>query len=157
MGGMPLRASIFTPYLAYLNGRWAAGCCNVLQLSCNLVTQRFSGRSGILYKWSEARRKAEPRVATKSPVASVHIGSNRQLTRQLMTEPIVSFEPDRTLITHLLDKVPPVAEAMTVAKRLNAVFRRKSSESLLETLDAAAATPLKDFAANLLDAGEPSS
>ena len=121
----------------------------MLQLWRDLVMQGFSGRPGILYKWSEARRRAEPRSAPKSPVAPVQIGSNRQLTRQLMTEPTALSDQDRTLIAHLLDQVPPVAEAMTVAKRLNAVLRRRASEPLTEILDAAAATPLKDFAASL--------
>ena len=146
---MPSRTSILAPYRAYLDARWAAGCRNVLQLWRDLVTQGFSGRPGILYKWSEAQRRAEPRGASKSPVAPVQILSNRQLTRQLMTEPTALSEPDRTLITHLLDKVPPIAAAMTAAKQLNAVFRRKSSESLIEILDAASTTPLKDFVAGL--------
>ena len=38
---------------------------------------------------------------------------------------------------------------MTVAKRLNAVLRRRASEPLTKILDAAAATPLKDFATSL--------
>jgi len=48
-----------------------------------------------------------------------------------------------------LEEVPPVAAAITVAKQLNALLRRKTSESLTQVLDAAIATPLKDFAAGL--------
>ena len=53
------------------------------------------------------------------------------------------------LVAHLLNEVPPVAAAITVARQLNALLRRKTSESLTKILDAALATPLKDFARGL--------
>lgn len=42
-----------------------------------------------------------------------------------------------------------MAAAITVAKKLNALLRRKTSESLAQILNAAVATPLKDFALGL--------
>ena len=42
-----------------------------------------------------------------------------------------------------------MAAAIIVAKQLNALLRRKASESLTQILDAANATPLKDFAVSL--------
>jgi len=56
---------------------------------------------------------------------------------------------ERDFVSHLLDQVPPVAEAIAVAKRLNALLRRKTGETLTQILDAAASTALKEFAASL--------
>ena len=75
--------------------------------------------------------------------------SNCQLARLLMTEGDILAKAERNLVATLLDQVPPVAAAITVAKQLNALLRRKTSESLTAILDAAVATPLKDFAAGL--------
>ena len=66
-----------------------------------------------------------------------------------MTDGDMLPKPERGLIAHLLNEVPPVAAAITVAKQLNALLRRKTSESLTPILDAAITTPLKDFTASL--------
>ena len=66
-----------------------------------------------------------------------------------MAEPEVLPKTERSLVLHLLDQVPPLADAITVAKRLNALLRRRASESLSAVLDAADRTPLKEFAAGL--------
>ena len=42
-----------------------------------------------------------------------------------------------------------MADAINVAKRLNALLRKKASEGLAQILDAAAGTPLKSFAESL--------
>ena len=66
-----------------------------------------------------------------------------------MADPEVLPRAERSLVLHLLEHVPPLADAITVAKRLNALLRRKASESLSAVLDAADRTPLKEFAAGL--------
>jgi transposase len=50
---------------------------------------------------------------------------------------------------YILDEVPQVAAAIVVAKKLNERLRKKTSESLTQILEAAVATPLKDFAVSL--------
>jgi transposase len=75
--------------------------------------------------------------------------SNRQLAQQLMADPDGLPETERNFVSHLLDQVPPVAEAISVAKRLNALLRRKAMETLTQILDAATTTPLKEFATSL--------
>ncbi len=66
-----------------------------------------------------------------------------------MADPESLPEVERSFISNLLDRVPPVAAAITVAKRLNDLLRRNTAESLTHILDAAANTPLKDFATSL--------
>ena len=58
-------------------------------------------------------------------------------------------DADRNRVAHLLEGVPSVASAITVARQLNGLLRRKTSGSLTQILDAAAATPLREFAAGL--------
>jgi transposase len=146
---MPPRGSILTSHLDYLDGRWAAGCRNVSQLWRELVTLGFSGRPGVVYRWAEARDRTKPRVSLRQKAGNRQVGSNRQLAQQLMADPDGLPKAERAFVSHLLDQVPPVAEAITVAKRLNALLRRKTVETLTQILDAAAATPLKEFAASL--------
>ena len=66
-----------------------------------------------------------------------------------MTYPDVLPKAERSFVTHLLDQVPSMADAINVAKRLNALLRKKASEGLAQILDAAAETPLKSFAESL--------
>ena len=66
-----------------------------------------------------------------------------------MADPEVLPKAERSLVLHLLEQVPPLADASNVAKRLSALLRRKTSESLTAVMDAAARTPLKEFAAGL--------
>ncbi len=66
-----------------------------------------------------------------------------------MADPDALPKAERSLVSRLLDQVPLVADAITVAKRLNALLRRKTSDNLTQILDAAATTSLRDFAAGL--------
>jgi len=109
----------------------------------------FSGRPGIVRKWAEGRRKAKPQAHVKSTSVTGQLPANGQLARLLMANGDALPKADRDLVAHLFDEVPPVAAAITVAKQLNALLRRKTSEKLTQILDAAVATPLKDFAASL--------
>ncbi len=145
----PPQGSILTHHEAYLAKRWAEGCRNAALLWRELTALGFSGRPGIVRKWAEGQRKAKPRTDGKSTDVTGQLPSNCQLARLLMTEGDVLPKAERNLIATLLAQVPPVAAAITVAKQLNALLRRKTSESLTAILDAAVATPLKDFAAGL--------
>lgn len=142
----PPRGSTLTPHEDYLEGRWSEGCRNAALLWRELVTRGFSGRPGVVRRWAETRRKKEPR---KPADVVEKVPSGRQLARLLMANPDVLPKAERSFVTHLLDQVPSVADAISVAKRLNALLRRKTAESLPHILDAAVATPLKEFAAGL--------
>ena len=146
---MPPRESILTSHLDHLDSRWAAGCHNVSRLWRELVTLGFSGRPGVVYRWAEARDTTKPRVSLRHKDGNRQVGSNRQFAQQLMADTHGLPKAERDFVSHLLDQVPPVAEAIAVAKRLNALLRRKTGETLTQILDAAASTALKEFAASL--------
>ncbi len=128
----PPQGSILTQHEVCLDGRWAEGCRNAALLWRELVKLGFRGRPGIVRKWAEGRRKAEPRAHAKSTVITGQLPSNCQLARLLMTDGDVLPKPERGLIAHLPNEVPPMAAAITVAKQLNALLRRKTSESLTQ-------------------------
>jgi len=145
----PPRTTTLTPHEDYLNHRWAEGCRNAALLWRELVTQGFSGRPGVVRGWAETRREKGPQANAKPAGAAGPVPSGCQLARLLMADPEMLPKAERGLVTRLLDHVPSVADAISVAKRLNGLLRRKTSEGLSQVLDAAADTPLKDFAASL--------
>ena len=145
----PPQGSMLSQHEAYLHGRWVEGCRNAALLWRELVGLGFSGRPGVVRRWAEDRRKAEPQSRAKSTGVTGQLPAIRQLARLLMINGDTLPKTDRDLVAHLLSEVPPVAAAITVAKQLNALLRRKTSGSLTQILDAAVATPLKDFAASL--------
>ena len=142
----PPRTGILKPYQAHLERRWAEGCHNASLLWREIAELGFAGRPGVVLQWAKARREKTPRVS-KRQVISVPSGCS--LARLLMADAEVLPKTERSFVLHLLDQVPPLADAITVAKRLNALLRRKTSESLSAVLDAADRTPLKEFAAGL--------
>ena len=150
-GGAPLwskppRTSILKPYHAHLECRWAEGCHNASSLWREVVELGFTGRHGVVLQWATARREKKPPVVRRQ-VQSVPSGCS--LARLVMTDPEVLPKAEQGLVLHLLDQVPSLADAIAMAKRLNTLLRRKGSESLSAVLDAAALTPLKEFAAGL--------
>ena len=109
----------------------------------------FSGRPGVVYRWAEARDRTKPRVSLRHKDGNRQLGSNRQFAQRLMADTHGLPKAERDFVSHLLDQVPPVVEAIAVAKRLNALLRRTTGETLTQILDAAASTALKEFAASL--------
>jgi transposase len=156
-GGAPLwrkppRTGILAPYQDVLDRRWAEGCRNAALLWRELVTLGFPGRPGTVRRWAGQRRKAEPKAAGNAPGESVviaHAFSGRQIARLLMTDIDELPQAEQTFVSRVLAQVPGLAESIAVAKRLNALLRRKGEENLDAVLEAAAGTALTGFAAGL--------
>ena len=111
-----------------------------------LLTLGFTGHPGVVLHWAKVRREKASRVS-KPEVVSVPSGCSR--TRLVMADPEALLKAEQSLVLHLLDQVPSPADMINVAKRLNALLRRKTSESLEAVLDAADRTPLNGFATSL--------
>jgi transposase len=148
----PPRASLLAPYHDHLDRRWTEGCCNAALLWRDLVQLGFSGRPGTVRRWAGRRRRDEPRIteqASRAPAVTGQPPSGREAARLLMTDFDALPKAAQAFVSQLLMEAPVLADAIAVAKRLNGVLRRKSTESLMHILNAAADTPLKDFAASL--------
>lgn len=144
------RPGILAPYLSHLDRRWIEGCHNATQLWRELVPLGFKGRPGIVRQWAGRRRKREP-PAARSPAAQQMTSmppSARQTARLLMTEDKLS-PTEQSFVTRLIQELPGVRDCVSAAKRLNAVFRRKSKEPLADVLNAAADTALEAFVTGL--------
>jgi len=148
----PPCVTILAPHRDYLDRRWSQGCHNAALLWRELVQLGFSGRSGTVRKWATQRRNNEPRKSAKVAETAAAPGaalSGRKLARLLTADINTLPANDQKFVSRLLEQVPTLANMIVVAKRLNALLRRRSAESLTEVLDAAVATPLKEFAASL--------
>ena len=102
--------------------------------------------------WAGRRRKDEPPTvagATGTYAIPWQLPSGSQVTRLLMADTDALPAPERAFVGRLLAEAPGLADAVTVAKRLNRLLRRESEESLDQILDAAVYTLLADFAAGL--------
>ena len=87
--------------------------------------------------------------ATGAHAVSWQPPSGRQVARLLMADTDGLPAPERAFVSRLLAETPTLADAVTVAKRLNRLLRRASEENLDQVLDAAASTLLAGFAAGL--------
>lgn len=145
----PPRGTTLTPHKDYLDNRWAEGCHNAALLWRELVKRGFSGRPGVVRRWAETQRQKDPRHSAKAARVVKQVPSGCQLARLLMTDPESLPKAEQSFVTRLLDQIPSMADAINVAKRLNVLLRRKTSEGLSQLLDAAAETSLKGFADGL--------
>ena len=143
---MPPRASILAPYLAHLDRRWTQGCRNASLLWREVVALGFTGRPGVVLQWAKARRDKAP-PSRRNQATPIPAGCS--LARLIMSDPDMLPKAEQTLVLHLLEQLPVLADTVAVAKRLTALLRREASERLDLVLDAAARTPLRDFAASL--------
>ncbi len=106
----------------------------------------FTGRSGVVLQWAKARRDKAPPSRWNQ---ATPIPTGGSLARLIMSDPDMLPNAERSLVLHLLEQLPVVADTVAVAKRLTALLRREASERLDLVLDAAAWTPLRDFATSL--------
>jgi transposase len=156
-GGAPLwrkppRASVLAPYRDYLERRWAEGCRNAALLWRELVQHGFTGRPGVVRQWAGRQRAGERQSAVNgkdSPAPLREPPCSQQIARRLMSETDALPRPEQALVSALLAQTPGLAAAITVAKQLHLLLRRKSQERLDDVLDSAAGTPLASFAASI--------
>ncbi|UZO94767.1 transposase [Roseomonas mucosa] len=148
----PRRGSLLDPYRDHLERRWTEGCHNAVRLWRELVALGFSGGSAMVRVWATRRRRADP-DASRAPILVSgrpwQPPSGRCVTRLLMADAQTLVQPDRAFVARLLKEASALAATITAAKRLAALLRRRSGETLDDILAAAAATPLAGFVATL--------
>jgi transposase len=146
------RASKLTPYIDFVQRRWAEGCRNAAQLWRELVALGFRGRQNIVRRWAGERRRTEPGTATSAGSAAAptwQAPTGRKLARVLMAKGATLSEPDGLFVIRLLTEEPALGIAVKWARQLNAMLRHRVSENLDELLHAADGTLLANFAAAL--------
>jgi transposase len=147
------RGTTLDPYRDHLERRWAEGCRNAAQLWRELVGLGFSGRPSTVRVWTGRRRKADPAGGAPGTGTSAkgrwRPPSGHRLTRLLMSDPAEMPDADRSFVMRLLAEEPALAATVSVGRRLAAVLRRDSDESLHEVLTAARNTLLVRLAESL--------
>ncbi|MFC7555656.1 ISL3 family transposase [Pseudoroseomonas wenyumeiae] len=144
------RGSILDRHRTTLEQRWAEGCHNAVRLWRELASAGFRGRPSTVRAWATERRRRDPAVSL-SGVAREQIWQPptlRRTTRLLMAGGELASDADRAFAARLLE-VPTLQTTVAIAQRLARLLRRQEDDRLEEALDAAAASPLARFAADL--------
>ena len=142
----PKRGSILDPFMPEGKRRWAAGGRNAMQLWREVAAAGFAGRYGTVHAWTTQRRDGPHASQARQPTSDAR-PSGRRVGRLLMADPDKLADSERQFVGRLLADAPKLAEAVTMAKRLHRVLRKKDGETLDEVLAAAVGTLLAGFAA----------
>jgi transposase len=144
--------SILDPFKPFLGRRWNEGCRNAAQLWRELGALGFRGGASVVRDWAAGHRGAYSfrKESANGPLPPVWpIPSGYRLARLLMTSRSRLDGEERIFIGRLLDDEPALGVAVTWAKRLNKLLRRRVVDDLDDVLFAAAGTLLSKFAASL--------
>lgn len=148
----PRRGSGLDVHVAYLEGRWNEGCRNAAQLWRELIGRGFTGRPGLVRRWATGRRREQPDPSATEQRAGAKAWAGLTIRRigcMLMADETRLSADENLFVGHLLKEAPRLAEAITVAKRLQRLLRHETGDTLPAVLAAADETPLKNFAAGL--------
>jgi transposase len=148
----PSGDSILDPFKPFLGRRWSEGCRNATQLWRELLTLGFRGRSSIVRDWAAGHRGEVVRKdgSVGQPLPPIWpVPTGYRLARLLTATRSRLNAEERIFVSHLLAEEPALDAAVTWARRLNKLLRRKTVESLDDVLAAAVGTLFARFAANL--------
>ncbi len=148
----PSGDSTLDPFKPFLGRRWSEGCRNAARLWRELLPLGFRGGSSVVRDWAAGHRgvvlgEDGPEGHPLPPVWPVPSGY--RLARLLTTSRLRMDAEERLFVSHLLGAEPALDVAVTWARRLNKLLRRRASESLEEVLAAATGTLFARFAASL--------
>ena len=148
----PSGDSILDPFKTFLGRRWSEGCRNSSQLWRELLTLGFRGRPSIVRDWAAGHRGG---VVRRNGCVGQHlppiwpVPTGYRLARLLTASRSRLNAEERIFVSHLLAEEPALDAAITWAKRLNKLLRRRAVESLDDVLTAAGGTLFARFAASL--------
>jgi transposase len=148
----PSGDSILDPFKSFLGRRWSEGCRNANQLWRELVTLGFRGRPSIVRDWAAGHRGGAVRQdgSVGQPLPPIWpVPTGYRLARLLTASRSRLNAEEWMFVSHLLAEEPALDAAITWAKRLNKLLRRRAVESLDDVLAAAAGTLFARFAASL--------
>jgi transposase len=148
----PSGDSILDPFKPFLGRRWSEGCRNATQLWRELLTLGFPGQSTIVREWAAGHRGGmrSSEGSVGQPLVPIWpVPTGYRLARLLTTSRSRMTPEERMFVSHLLADEPALDTAVTWAKRMNKLLRRRSDEGLDEVLSAANGTLFARFAAGL--------
>lgn len=148
----PSGDSTLDSFKPFLGRRWSEGCRNAARLWRELLPLGFRGGSSVVRDWAAGHRgvvlgRDGPEGHPLPPVWPVPSGY--RLARLLTTSRSRLDAEERLFVSHLLGAEPALDVAVTWARRLNKLLRRRASEGLEEVLAAATGTLFARFAESL--------
>ena len=127
--------TLLTPYTAYLQERWEAGCHNASALWRELRARGFTGgRSTFRYhlaRW----RAADPRPMLKSIAPTARPVSVRQATWLLLEDPSTLAPSERAYVEVLCQRCPEAERARSLAQAFGALVRARDQAALASWVD----------------------
>ena len=148
----PSGDSILDPCKPVLGRRWSEGCRNATRLWRELLPLGFRDGSSVVRDWAAGHRGGVPDEdgGVGGPLPPVWpVPSGYRLARLLTTSRSHLNAEERMFVRHLLADEPALDAAVSWARRLGRLLRRRTVESLDDVLTAATGTLLARFAASL--------
>ncbi len=148
----PSGDSILDPYKPVLGRRWSEGCRNATRLWRELLPLGFRGGSSVVRDWAAGHRGGVPGEdgGVGGPLPPVWpVPGGYRLARLLTTSRSHLSAEERMFVRHLLADEPALDAAVSWARRLGRLLRRKTVEGLDDVLTAATGTLFARFAASL--------
>ncbi|WP_395372389.1 ISL3 family transposase [Komagataeibacter diospyri] len=121
------KPGILAPYTDYLDRRWQEGCHNATILWRELVSQGFTGKYGIVWKWLTIRQAASPQQRFRRH-AVPPLG--RKLARLLLTDPGTLADQQTLFVGELLAAEPQLEKTTRWVRKMQNLLCRKSEDNL---------------------------
>ena len=104
-------------HLAYMEKRWADGCCNATLLWRELTALGFKGRYTVVKTWAGQRRSVEMKAAGTAVKSSIwSLPSVSRTACPLLAGNAIANTTDATFVAGLLAKVPALADTVAAAR-----------------------------------------
>jgi transposase len=154
---------LLTPYTAYLQERWNAGCHNAAALWREVRARGFAGQLSTfryhLARWRTADPRpvsksdtADPRPVSKSVAPAARPVSVRQATWRLLKNPADLDASERAYVEVLCQRCPEADRAHSLAQVFGALIRSRDRAALVpwvEQAEHSGVAELRGFATGL--------
>ncbi len=140
--------SILSPYVDYLDQRFAVGCSNSAQLFAEIQTQGYPGSLNVVRRWLRAKRllAGEDPIAVRTGLAitnsSTLLPSNYKLSWLLVLPPEKLDNEDRPILDHILQDAS-MRQFYNLAQDFRLLLKDRSVPAFDAWLNTADLSPLK--------------
>lgn len=148
--GRGLRSSTITPYISYLEQRWAEGCHNSRILWEEIRRQGYPGSYGSVRVFVKRYRSPRPRLSVLPPP---RLWTRRQVAWLLVLNPHDLSSEDAAYLAALCQASPDIAAAYYLAQRFVTMVKQRQGDDFdlwLADAQASVVARLRTFAEGLL-------
>ncbi len=151
------KPSQLLPYVSYLEGRWAAGCHNGVQLWKELQGQGYAGSRRLIAQWV-CQRRTEPASTTPhkhwrsgnahptlEAMPAARRASSRRLVWLLLHDPTELTPPEHAALAQMQERSPAIATAYALVQDFVQMVRTQTPSAFAPWLDAVAQSDLPSF------------